>query len=73
MSPHRLALRTLLLGRARSVLAIVLIAVCLGVLNLFAGNIASTRARLEYQAVVGERLGHLAITPADARSCRPAT
>jgi putative ABC transport system permease protein len=66
MSPHLLAIRTLLLGRARNVLAIVLVAASLCVLNLFAGNIASTRARLEYQAVVGERLGHLAITRTDA-------
>lgn len=71
MSPQRLALRTLLLGRARSVWAVVLIAVCLCVLNLFAGTIASARARLEYQAVVGERLGHLAITGADAAPFAP--
>jgi putative ABC transport system permease protein len=62
MSPQRLALRTLLLGRARSVLAVLLIAACLCLLDLFAGNIASTRARLEHQAVIGERLGHLTIT-----------
>lgn len=62
MSPQRLALRTLLLGRPRSVLAILLVAACLCLLDLFAGNIASVRARLEYQAVTGERLGHLAIT-----------
>jgi putative ABC transport system permease protein len=61
MSPQRLALRTLMLGRPRSVLAILLIAACLCLLDLFAGNIASVRARLEYQAVTGERLGHLAI------------
>jgi ABC-type lipoprotein release transport system permease subunit len=61
MSPQRLALRTVLLGRPRGVLAILLIAACLCLLDLFAGNIASVRARLEYQAVVGERLGHLAI------------
>lgn len=62
MSPPRLALRTLMLARPRSVLAILLIAACLCLLDLFAGNIASVRARLEYQAVTGERLGHLSIT-----------
>lgn len=75
MSPQRLALRTLLLGRPRSVLAILLIAACLCLLDLFAGNIASVRARLEYQAVTGERLGHLAITgavPAGALPFEPA-
>ena len=61
MSPHRLALRTLMLGSTRSVLAIVLIAATLCVLDLFAGHVASARARMEYQAVIGERLGHLAI------------
>jgi putative ABC transport system permease protein len=66
MSPQRLALRTLMLARPRSVLAVLLIAACLCLLDLFAGNIASMRARLEYQAVTGERLGHLAITRADA-------
>jgi putative ABC transport system permease protein len=68
MSPHRLALRTLMLGRPRSVLAMLLIAACLCLLDLFAGNIASTRARLEYQAVTGERLGHLTITRTGAAS-----
>ncbi|MDB5917489.1 MAG: hypothetical protein JWR40_1723 [Massilia sp.] len=66
MSPHRLALRTLMLGRPRSVLTVLLIAACLCLLDLFAGSIASVRARLEYQAVTGERLGHLTITRADA-------
>ena len=66
MSPHRLALRTLMLGRPRSVLAMLLIAASLCVLDLFAGNIASIRARLEYQAVIGERLGHLAVVRARA-------
>jgi putative ABC transport system permease protein len=61
MSPHKLALRTLLLGGSRSVLAILLIAASLCVLDLFAGHIASARARLEYQAVIGERMGHLAV------------
>lgn len=66
MSPQRLALRTLMLARPRSVLAVLLIAACLCLLDLFAGNIASMRARLEYQAVTGERLGHLGITRAEA-------
>jgi putative ABC transport system permease protein len=66
MSPQRLALRTLMLARPRSVLAILLIAACLCLLDLFAGNIASVRARLEYQSVTGERLGHLTITRAGA-------
>jgi ABC-type lipoprotein release transport system permease subunit len=64
MSPQRLALRTLMLARPRSVLAILLIAACLCLLDLFAGNVASVRAKLEYQAVTGERLGHLTITRA---------
>jgi len=71
MSPQRLALRTLLLGSSRSVLAIVLIAASLCVLDLYAGHVASVRARLEYQAVIGERLGHLAIlraTPPGAQA-----
>lgn len=63
MRPHTLALRTLLLGNTRSILAIVLIAASLCVLDLVAGHIASARARLEQQAVIGERLGHLAIVP----------
>jgi putative ABC transport system permease protein len=68
MSPQGLALRTLMLARPRSVLAVLLIAACLCLLDLFAGNIASVRARLEYQAVTGERLGHLTITRADTAS-----
>ena len=68
MSPQRLALRTLMLARPRSVLAILLMAACLCLLDLFAGNMASVRARLEYQAVTGERLGHLSITRAGAAS-----
>lgn len=63
MSPARLALRSLLKGNARSILAIVLIAASLCVLDLFAGHVASERVRVEYQAVIGERLGHLAIVP----------
>ena len=61
MSPPLLAFRTLLLGNTRSVLAIILIAASLCVLDLFAGHILSARARLEYQAVIGERMGHLAV------------
>lgn len=61
MSPQRLALRTVLLGRPRTVLAVLVIAASLSALDLFAGHLASTRAQLEYRAVIGERLGHLAI------------
>ncbi|MDP3671884.1 MAG: FtsX-like permease family protein [Telluria sp.] len=61
MSPQRLALRTILRARPRSVVASLMIAASLSVLDLFAGHIASVRAQLEYQAVFGERLGHLAI------------
>lgn len=61
MSPQRLALRTIMLGRPRSVLAILVIAASLCVLDLFSGHLASKRGELEYQAVIGERLGHLAI------------
>ena len=66
MSPSLLAFRTLLLGNTRSVLAILLIAASLCVLDLFAGHILSARARLEYQAVIGERMGHLAVLRAPA-------
>ena len=69
MSPQRLALRTLMLGSTRSVLAIVLISATLCVLDLYAGHVASARARMEYQAVIGERLGHLAIL----RAAEPGT
>ena len=61
MSPQRLALRTVLQGRPRTVLAVLVIAASLSALDLFAGHIASNRARLEYRAVIGDRLGHLAI------------
>jgi putative ABC transport system permease protein len=61
MSPQRLAWRTLLQGRPRSVLAVLIIAAALCGLDLLAGHNASTRARLEYQAIIGDRLGHLAI------------
>ncbi|MES2900975.1 MAG: FtsX-like permease family protein [Pseudomonadota bacterium] len=61
MSPARLALRTLMLGSTRSALAIVLIAASLCVLDLYAGHIASVRAQVEQRAVIGERLGHLAV------------
>ncbi len=64
MSPQRLALRALLLGSSRTLLAIVLIAASLCVLDLYAGHVASERARMEYQAVIGERLGHLTIVRA---------
>ena len=61
MSPVRIALRTLMLARTRSVLAILMVAASLCVLDLFAGHIASVRARVEYEAVIGERLGHLSV------------
>lgn len=67
MSPQRLALRTVLLGRPRTVLAVLVIAASLSALDLFAGHIASTRAQLEYRSVIGERLGHLAIQRPRAR------
>jgi ABC-type lipoprotein release transport system permease subunit len=57
----RLALRNVLLGHPRARRTTLLIAASLCVLDLFAGHIAGERARLEYQAVVGERLGHLVI------------
>jgi putative ABC transport system permease protein len=56
-----------LLGHPRARRATLLIAASLSVLDLFAGHIAGERARLEYQAVVGERLGHLVITKSGAR------
>ena len=61
MSPYRLAWRTLLQGRPRSVLAVVIVGAALCGLDLLAGHNASVRARLEYQAIINERLGHLAI------------
>jgi putative ABC transport system permease protein len=61
MNPLRLALRTLLLGRRRSLATALLVAAALCLLDLLGGHLASERRRLEYQAVVGERLGHLAI------------
>jgi ABC-type lipoprotein release transport system permease subunit len=61
MSPQRLAWRFVLLGQPRTLAAALLVAASLCALDLFAGHIASQRNRLEYQAVVGERLGHLAI------------
>jgi ABC-type lipoprotein release transport system permease subunit len=62
MIAPRLALRNVLLGHPRARRATLLIAASLCVLDLFAGHIAGERAQLEYQAVVGERLGHLVIT-----------
>ncbi len=70
MSPFGLAGRTLMLGGSRSVLAILLIAASLCVLDLFAGHVASARARMEQQAVIGERMGHLAIVRAAGRGKR---
>lgn len=66
MSPASLALRAVTRGNTRNLLAILLIAASLCVLDLFAGHVASERARMEYQAVIGERLGHLAIVRASA-------
>lgn len=63
MNPWSLALRTLLLARPRTLLAVLLIGMSLCVLDLYAGHIASTKASLEYQAVIGERLGHLSVQP----------
>ncbi|MBC7452409.1 MAG: FtsX-like permease family protein [Massilia sp.] len=68
MSPQRLALRTLMLRQPRSMMAIALVAACLCLINLVAGALACERTRLAYQAVSGERLGHLSITPAGAAS-----
>ena len=70
MSPQRLALRTLMLRQPRSMMAIVLIAACLCLLELVAGTFAGERTRLAYQAVIGERLGHLSITPAAEASAQ---
>jgi ABC-type lipoprotein release transport system permease subunit len=67
MSPRRLALRMVLLGQPRTLAAALLVAASLCALDLFAGHVASQRTRLEYQAVVGERLGHLAILGAGAK------
>jgi putative ABC transport system permease protein len=68
MMALRLALRNVVLGHPRARAAMLLIAASLCVLDLCAGRLASERARLEYQAVVGERLGHLAITKAASGS-----
>lgn len=66
MTVNRLALRSLFLGNSRNLLAILLIASSLCVLDLFAGHIASSRVQLEFQRVIGDRLGHLAIMRAAA-------
>ncbi|HEY0065353.1 MAG TPA: FtsX-like permease family protein [Telluria sp.] len=71
MSPARLALRSLVMGSTRSILAVVLITASLCVLDLYAGHVASERARMEYQAVIGERLGHLAIVRAPVPGTPP--
>ncbi|SHH44976.1 ABC transporter permease [Massilia sp. CF038] len=71
MSPARLALRSLLRGSTRSLLAVVLITASLCVLDLYAGHVASERAHMEYEAVIGERLGHLAIVRAPAPGAAP--
>lgn len=69
MNPARLALRQLLAGPARVRWAVLLAAAALTALDLFAGHMAGQRSRLEYQAVVGERLGHLSIAPAGQGGC----
>ena len=61
MSPARLALRTLAACRTRSVLAVLLISATLCVLDLFAGQLESSRAVHEQQHVMQERLGHLSV------------
>ena len=61
MSPQGLALRTLLAGRTRTVLAVLLEGASLCVLDLFAGRLASQRAAVESRTVFGERLGHLSV------------
>jgi ABC-type antimicrobial peptide transport system permease subunit len=53
MSPQRLALRTLMLGRPRSVMAILLIAACLCALALFGGDLASAGEAGVAFAVIG--------------------
>lgn len=65
MNPLRLALRTLLFGSPRARVATLMIAASLCALDLLAGRLAGERSRLEYQAVVGERLGHLALVARD--------
>ncbi len=61
MKAHRLALRHVMQWRARSVGAVLVIAVSLCALDLYAGRSASIGAALETRAVIGERLGHLTI------------
>jgi hypothetical protein len=61
MSPFRLALRNLLYGSPRMLAAVLAVGASLCLLDLFAGHVAGERGRLEYRAVVDERLGHLAI------------
>lgn len=73
MSPARLALRQLLHGPARARWAVLLVAAALSALDLFAGRVAGERNRLEYQAVVGERLGHLSLLPVGQRGFDSAT
>lgn len=68
MNPLRLALRTFMFGQPRARVATLLIAASLCALDLLAGRLAGERARLEYQAVVGERLGHLALVPRDGKA-----
>jgi hypothetical protein len=64
VNPVRLALRTVLAGRARTWPAIVIVAAAVCALGLAAGRIASEAARQQYHAVVKERMGHGGILPA---------
>jgi putative ABC transport system permease protein len=66
MSPHLLAWRHVLQRRMRSIVAVLVIGAGVAALDLTAGHVGAARARLEYQAVVGERLGHLDIFPKGA-------
>ncbi|MES2297299.1 MAG: FtsX-like permease family protein [Pseudomonadota bacterium] len=60
-----LAWRHLVHGRARTLHAALAIGASVAALDLFAGHSATVRARLEMQAVVGERLGQLCIVRHD--------
>jgi ABC-type lipoprotein release transport system permease subunit len=71
MTGQRLAVRNLVLGRGRAMLAIMLIGASLCVLDIFAGHMAGARAAVEYQAVIGKGLGHLSIIPASGDGYAP--
>lgn len=72
MNLLRLSLRTVWLGPPRARRAAILIAASLCALDLFAGHLEGERGRLEYRAVVGQRLGHLGLVPRDGNSVDPA-